>query len=1859
MASGNLTLAINRRKHLRRRITQIHNEYDTFRSFSERDRVTKLSILRGLSEDLKNFDLDIQNLKFSDVFDENEFEQELIRCDEYSTKIHECISALESLKSNSSTHITKHLLKSPVAPLPTFSGKDDENFSKFLKSFEETISRYDYPDHDKFLLLKQQLSQRALVLVDSLESDKQTYDSAKTLLKSAFASTPVQIFNTIKQISQIKLLSNQDPFEYISKMRKLTESVNLLKIDSNQFLQYFFWVGLNDSFKEQVIQITNNTHPTLEELNDNFFTAAERYAKFQEKVKNQNKQQSGKDKNLSKANLAVSIDRNSKAFNSCVLCSQDKAESNHPIYRCPTYTDPPSKINKLNEMAGCIKCGKINHVSDDCKFKFQRRCSCGSWHFCFLCPKFRSDDNVSNSKKAKGKQSESVSNSNKTLNVNSNRTVVIDSFQNSSHGDSVLPTFSCNLNNRYHIRGLKDEGSQCNFILSAIAEELDLKVIHNNIKLKVNGFNGPREYQTKTVKLNIDFGDKCREIEAICVPEININIRLHKLMEVTKLFVNKGYSLADKKLLECSESISEVDFVLGSNSAYCLKSNEVSFGPNHTSVYANTSLGVMLLGKVSDLLRDLPHLPDNATSLKDFVSVENKEIKSESSENIDLTTEELNYESSVNFVVLDDSGKVNRSELELATGEILNSSFYTPDSTDDFSSELNKDLIKFSIDNTSRTNDGRLIMPLLWRTDVAHLLGRNYNLAKAILDSNFKKLIKKPSYMSLMDESFREQIKLGILEPIPDLQNFMQENPGYSFLPHMGVFRLKRETTKCRVVYLSNLCGNDSGLPLTVSHNQAMHSGPSLNQKLSSAILNLRFDSKLLIFDLSKAFNMIQLSMEDSTKLLCLWYRNVSKQDYTVVGYMNRRLPFGLRCSPTLLMLGLYKILITDAEDDCQFRKNLKKLIYQCIYMDNGAFTTNDEVTLSESYDQLNSIFNPYKFEIQQVVTNDINVQAKIDREAEPPSDQIKLLGLFWNRSRDTFSTSPIDLNKKANTKRSILKSIAEQYDIHNFNAPLLNRARLFMHELQCDKHLTWDNPLDRKLQNEWKNIVNQANSSSLIEIPRMMGKRTDKFRLIACTDASTKIYGVVVYAHNLNSNELTFVLSKNRIISGQLESKTVPALELQAIALGAETLIDVYKGLSGPECTVPIDIVDLVIYSDSLVALSWMYAFSNKFEKMQKRTVFVMNRVKEICHLCDTHPIVFKFIAGVENPADLTTRCISSKQLKKSNYVSGPSFVLDDICFENSDSMSFIVPNPVTKIQTQETSFLTVSNTDLLNQEPLVDPEEFSSFAKMANIHFYVLKYIHNLKRKVNPKLPEIDKKELHDRAIIHIISNLQHTNFPEIYTYFENKTKRLKDIPNVVRQLNVYVDKNGLLRVKSKFGRWQDGRPYTFPLLLPKKSHVTDLIILELHKQFKHAGCYTILSELRKRFWVPHCFSVVKKALKKCITCKRFNAKPIKCNQNSYREFRVDPPSIPYNYIYMDYIGPFEVKDSKSKFKVWILGLTCMWSRSVNLKLCYDFSSKEFLRAFQLHILEWGLPQLCISDLGSQLVSGTKIIQDFLKDVDTQKYFTDHGVKYVRFENYVKGKSELGSLIESCVKQVKKLIFASVGKTILPIRDFEFLMHEVIHIVNRRPIAFKESLRNVIDDIASPITPEMLTKGYELQSLNVIPDLHPIEPDPDWSLHSPQNIIRDNYEKLRKVRQILRGKYQDEFLANLIFQATDKQNRYVPKPHKHLDVGDIVLIKEPNCKPYNFPLGIIKSLETNSIGENTSAVVFKGKTRELTKRHVSSLIPLLSQGNISEDDKPLMFDNEFSDKTIRVKRQAAQEANEKNTLLFSHDLA
>ena len=690
----------------------------------------------------------------------------------------------------------------------------------------------------------------------------------------------------------------------------------------------------------------------------------------------------------------------------------------------------------------------------------------------------------------------------------------------------------------------------------------------------------------------------------------------------------------------------------------------------------------------------------------------------------------------------------------------------------------------------------------------------------------------------------------------------------------------------------------------------------------------------------------------------------------------------------------LYYILLIDKDLDLLSDDlvELKKLIFHLFYVDNGAITFHSADKMLWAYKTLSSIFSPYKFDIQQVVTNCSITQNLINEKFGCESvGETKLLGLHWDTDQDKLSCVNLFLDSNASTKRQILSSIASNYDLLGINLPLLNRARLFMHKLQTSLAISWDSKLKDSDLSEWKNIAKQYNKNPKVTLDRSFGRRDDKYDLIAYTDSSQQIYGTVLFLNNLNSGKITFLLAKNRIVNKQQEKKTIPVLELQGVSFGTEVLLDIYEELSGKNCLFPIDIRELKVYSDSSISLSWIEDYSLKFSKMNDKSVYVRNRLEHISKLCKIKPVKFCFCTGVANPADAVTRAFSYKSLSNTTFMTGA--IVDD-------SNEFIrpaitVPNPMLKVQLQscilessgENPSVPPPNCtplsgiqDAPNLSDIVNFERFSSFNKAVNVVKNVLKFANLLKIRLNEKQSEIkleiiDFLKLESEAYKLLIITHQKVEYGEVVSYFKAKNKIIqRKVPEIVDRFNIFMDKDGILKVKAKFKRWYCKEK--FPILLSKDSYITELIVSEYHKQVFHGGIYNVLAEFRKSYYVPHCFSVIKRVLKKCIICKRVNSRAINLNQNSYRDFRSEPPEIPYRSVFIDYIGPYSIRYNGQKQKVYLLLITCLWSRSINLKICMDLTATNFLRSFQLHVFDFGLPSKIISDSGSQLVSSAKVL-------------------------------------------------------------------------------------------------------------------------------------------------------------------------------------------------------------------------------------------------------------------------------------------
>ena len=62
-------------------------------------------------------------------------------------------------------------------------------------------------------------------------------------------------------------------------MRTTVSLFKSLEIDIDTVIQYFIWHGMNDGFQAQLVNITNKSKPSLEEINTNIFSATERYLK--------------------------------------------------------------------------------------------------------------------------------------------------------------------------------------------------------------------------------------------------------------------------------------------------------------------------------------------------------------------------------------------------------------------------------------------------------------------------------------------------------------------------------------------------------------------------------------------------------------------------------------------------------------------------------------------------------------------------------------------------------------------------------------------------------------------------------------------------------------------------------------------------------------------------------------------------------------------------------------------------------------------------------------------------------------------------------------------------------------------------------------------------------------------------------------------------------------------------------------------------------------------------------------------------------------------------------------------------------------------------------------------------------------------------------------------------------------------------------------------------------------------------------------------------------------------------------------------------------------------------------------------
>ena len=112
----------------------------------------------------------------------------------------------------------------------------------------------------------------------------------------------------------------------------------------------------------------------------------------------------------------------------------------------------------------------------------------------------------------------------------------------------------------------------------------------------------------------------------------------------------------------------------------------------------------------------------------------------------------------------------------------------------------------------------------------------------------------------------------------------------------------------------------------------------------------------------------------------------------------------------------------------------------------------------------------------------------------------------------------------------------------------------------------------------------------------------------------------------------------------------------------------------------------------------------------MNKKTVFIQNKLKKLDKLCEKHPLTFSFVDGFSNPSDCVTRPMSYQQLAKTNYLTGPKFLTsEDERISRADLLTVTLPANCYEARIGA-AVLSPEVEKCVSNGPLLDHNKFSS---------------------------------------------------------------------------------------------------------------------------------------------------------------------------------------------------------------------------------------------------------------------------------------------------------------------------------------------------------------------------------------------------------------------------------------------------------------------------------------------------------------------------------------------------------------------
>ncbi|XP_076284633.1 uncharacterized protein LOC143211095 [Lasioglossum baleicum] len=1069
------------------------------------------------------------------------------------------------------------------------------------------------------------------------------------------------------------------------------------------------------------------------------------------------------------------------------------------------------------------------------------------------------------------------------------------------------------------------------------------------------------------------------------------------------------------------------------------------------------------------------------------------------------------------------------------------------------------------INTHSRDQTGRYIVRLPFAKNPCEL-GDSRSAALRILLRSEKGLASRPQFRSKYVEFLDEYTRLGHMRVV-SAREAREETASY-VLPHHGVLREAGESAKIRVVF-NGSHSTRSGASL----NDCLHTGPKLQVDLADVILRWRRFRFAFSADVEKMYRQIRVHNDDQIFQRILWRRDPS---LPVQEHALTTVTYGLACAPFLAIRCMHQ-LTNDEGDKFPLARDI---LLQETYVDDVLSGANCVQSAQEKIRHLQRLLGAGGFILKKWVANCAELVPAEEQRPEPSNARTlsidashRALGLAWNTASDAFAFSFQSPSNARISKRGVLSTISQLFDPLGWLAPVTVQGKLLMQELWTQK-TGWDDALPSEFTRRWERFCTDLPEIRHLTLDRWVGQLDPDrgVEIHGFADASARAMGIVIYIRVRDDDDtfrVTLLSAKSRV--APIKPMTIPRLELSAALLLAKQVAHIRTALD-------LERTPTHLWTDSAVALAWIRSPPAKWKD------FVRNRVADIHQFAPQ--AYWHHVPGSSNPADLASRGVSPKTLHNSIWWRGPAWLRD---FSPTWPAETLSPDPRIDAEKRhdKTSALHAASKSTWN---LVD--RFSSLTKLLRITALCRRAARRMKVKRANRGPvgPLTVAEIENSRQFWI-RQTQADHFAQEIQAISHSAVVPKH--STIVNLMLFVDANGILRVGGRLQHSLLDADQKHPIILPRSSALTALVIAQAHLQNLHAGPQLTLSTLRQSYWIVGGRQPVRSFINRCVTCARHRARQCTQIMGQLPSRRITPAR-PFLNSGVDYAGPFQWRTTRCRgaktFKGYLALFVCMATGAVHLEFASDYSADAFLSAYKRFTGRRGICSTLSSDCGTNFVGADAELRRMFKRASQESHAIANSLANLGTQWRFNPPSapHFGGKWEAAVKSTKFHMRRVIGESALTFEEYATLFAQIEASLNSRPIC------PLSDD---PSDLSALTPGHFLigDALNVIPE-------PDLA-DTPRSRL-SRWQLLRQLLDHFWSRWSREYVQR--FHSASKWHSKSPP----LQIGDLVLVRDERTPPAKWPLARVTALHPGK--DDVTRVVTVRTASTILKRPILKLCRL-----------------------------------------------